>query len=299
MKIHVVTAFRVLWSDLLRSVSMSSIRVWVCLAALAFGTAVPVPSLCAAQVEEESTDDQARRHFRLGSAHYENGSFLEAAHEFEEAYRLSNRAQLLYNIYVAYRDAGDLPHSRDALRSYLEQVPDAENAAMLRARLESLDRMLAAAPPPTTESTPPSTEPESEPQATSVDTETSDGEASAATSSGHSLSPFPFAIAGLGAALMVSGAITGPMALSSEQTLNSMCPNRACPPGYDFASEADRGRTLALATDILLISGGVVLAAGVVWFVLDLVGASPSSEPTAVAAACTTDGCQAALRFDF
>src|SRR5688500_8532502 len=92
------------------------------------------PSLVLAQ----GGDDEARRHFRLAEAHYANASFEEAAREFEEAYRLSQRPQLLYNIYLAYRDAADIDHAADALRRYLELVPDAEGAAMLRGRLAAL-----------------------------------------------------------------------------------------------------------------------------------------------------------------
>ena len=52
-----------------------------------------------------SDDEAARRHFRLGQAYYQNGQFPEAAAEFEQAYQLSGRPQLLYNIYLAHRDA--------------------------------------------------------------------------------------------------------------------------------------------------------------------------------------------------
>ncbi len=70
-------------------------------------------------------DDVARRHFRLGRAHYANGEFAQAATEFEQAYHLSNRPALLYNVYVAYRDAQDLPHAASSLSEYLRLVPNA------------------------------------------------------------------------------------------------------------------------------------------------------------------------------
>ncbi|AKF10904.1 tetratricopeptide repeat protein [Sandaracinus amylolyticus] len=254
---------------------------------------------------QASTDDEARRHFRLGQAHYENGSFLEAAREFEQAYQLSQRPQLLYNVYVAYRDAGDLVRSRDALREYLTRVPDAENAAMLRARLESLDRMVeqqgttatpteAPAETTPTEIAPVETRAETTPDA-SLETapDPSSGE-------GGGISPFPFVVAGVGAAMMIGGAITGAMALSSQDTLDATCPDRACPPGYDFESEANDGRALALTTDVLLIGGGVVLAGGLVWLVIDLVsgGSSSSSEQPPVTAMCGPDGCSVAAHLE-
>ena len=93
-----------------------------------------------AQGEDES---EARMHFRVGRAYYDSGRFLEAAHEFEEAYRQSDRPQLLYNIFVAYRDAGRLQEAMEALRRYLELVPDAENRDQLTARLAAMERVAA------------------------------------------------------------------------------------------------------------------------------------------------------------
>jgi tetratricopeptide (TPR) repeat protein len=63
-------------------------------------------------------DAEAREHFQLGRSFYEQGSFQQAAEEFEIAYRLSARPQLLYNVYVARRDAGNQPMAIDALRGY-------------------------------------------------------------------------------------------------------------------------------------------------------------------------------------
>lgn len=286
------------------------------LAALLATASVHATFVPAAARAQESTDEEARRHFRLGQAHYDNGSFLEAAQEFEQAYQLSQRPQLLYNVYVAYRDAGDLVRSRDALREYLERVPDAPNAANLRARLESLDRMIEqqGTAAEGTETTPPEGE-------GATETTPAEGETEAATetgaetepvdegvptesppSSGGGISPLPIVVAGVGAAMMVGGAITGALAMSSEDTLDSTCPDRACPPGYDFQAEADNGRTLAITTDVLLFGGGAVLLGGVVWLVVDLVsgGGDGSGEETPpVTALCGPEGCAIATHFAF
>lgn len=297
---------------------MKTIRVWgaaliSCAVLLSVTLFSPSPS------RAQSTDEDARRHFRLGQAHYENGSFLEAAREFEEAYRLSDRAQLLYNIYVAYRDAGDLQHSRDALREYLSRVPDAENASMLRARLEALDRMLAAgtaseagtgsaagAGTGTQTETGTSSESGTDAEAeTETETETGAGAGSGAesgtgsgaasgstgTGSGGGLSALPFVVMGAGAALMVGGAITGAIALSTQSSLDSRCPDRICPPGIDYQSDASTGKALAITTDVLLITGGVAIAGGLVWMIVELSSGGSSAEAAPVSAACGPDGC--------
>ncbi|HKP60338.1 MAG TPA: tetratricopeptide repeat protein, partial [Polyangiales bacterium] len=93
-------------------------------------------------------EERARAHFRLGRAHYDNGDFAQAAVEFEEAYRISQRAALLYNIYLAYRDANDTRNAAESLRKYLALEKNIENRGQLEARLASLDRALADNPQP-------------------------------------------------------------------------------------------------------------------------------------------------------
>lgn len=270
------------------------------------------PAFASAQ---ESTDERARAQFRLAQAHYANGSFLEAAQGFEQAYELSNRPELLYNIYVAYRDAGDLPRSRDALRLYLQRLPDADGAALLRARLETLGRMTedGAATDPDAATDPSdagdassvaageesgvagsTAEAAAVPEASVASPVTQRSEADASPSS--ALSPYPFVVAGAGAALVIAGVITGVMALDQQSSLDQMCVDGACAPEVDHVSRVSTGRTLATATDVLWIGGGVVLAAGVAWLLVE-VTSSPLPAPP-ITAACTPEGCSVALRLD-
>jgi tetratricopeptide (TPR) repeat protein len=100
-------------------------------------------------------EEQARAHFRLGRAYYDNGDFVKAATEFEAAYGISQRSALLYNLYLAYRDASDLPHAAKALRSYLDLEANVENRGQLTARLAALERSLADQTPPAAPTTVP------------------------------------------------------------------------------------------------------------------------------------------------
>src|SRR5206468_2722341 len=59
-------------------------------------------------------------------------------------YGLSGRGQLLYNVYLAYRDAQDSPNAARALRGYLAAVPDAEDREHLQARLTALEATVTA-----------------------------------------------------------------------------------------------------------------------------------------------------------
>ncbi|HEY8432909.1 MAG TPA: hypothetical protein VIL20_31270 [Sandaracinaceae bacterium] len=105
----------------------------------------------------QTAEAAARQHFRLEQAYYENGPFVEAAREFETAYRLSPRPRLLYNAYLAYRDMQDLPNSARMLRQFLAEATDLEPAEhdQLQARLAAIDAALARqrAPVPREEAT--------------------------------------------------------------------------------------------------------------------------------------------------
>lgn len=67
--------------------------------------------------------DIAKAHFNTGEVDYEHGRFTDAAHEFEEAYRLSGRAPLLYNVGKSYDGANDFAQALDAYRRFLAAAP--------------------------------------------------------------------------------------------------------------------------------------------------------------------------------
>lgn len=293
-----------------RATGASAWLVALALVALASQSHAAAQATAAAQ-----DDDAARSHFRLGQAHYENGSFAQAAAEFEEAYRLSRRPQLLYNVFVAHRDAGQLQQATEALRAYLELVPDAENGAMLRARLASMERLLegqeAAAPEDEAGATDASdasldadaiddTDSSAMASGTTTSARPSAAPAASTTSSssggGGGMSPVGFIVGGAGLALTIAGAITGGVAMGMQDSLDSRCPNRACPAGEGLESERDTGAALAIATDVLIITGVATLATGVV--LLFVLGEDAPDEAP-VALGCGPQGCDAGMRLRF
>jgi tetratricopeptide (TPR) repeat protein len=139
---------------------------------LVFAGVIAASSLFTATALAQTDDELARRHFRVGQAHYDNGDFAEAAVEFEEAYRLSQRPALLYNVYLAHRDALHVREAYSALQRYLERVPDAPDRDALEARLVNMERALQSLPPPTTTTTPETTPPETTPPETTPPPET-------------------------------------------------------------------------------------------------------------------------------
>jgi len=97
----------------------------------------------------EGRDAQARAAYQIAAAAFTEGQFERALTQFQRAYELSPRPQLLFNIGTTH---DRLRHSEPALQAferYLAAVPDAPNRASVLARLDALradverDRALA------------------------------------------------------------------------------------------------------------------------------------------------------------
>ncbi len=238
-----------------------------------------------------SPDDEARARdaFQRGRIHYDNGDFDRAAAAFEEAYRLSNRHPLLYNLYLAYRDANQPDAAARALANYLALVDAVENRSQLEARLRALEEGLAKQ----------KQQQEAEQQAK----EEQEQKAAPASESPQSAGPqkrwwiTPVAVMGAGAALMVGSLATGMMTLSKEQQLKDDCTGGVCDPS--LKSTADSGKTLAIVTDVLLFGGVATAATGAVLFFLKKPKAEATPSKTATNVHCSTRACGASLSVRF
>ena len=123
---------------------------------LIIGLALP-PRLAHAQANPGGSerDVQARRLFEQGREAYSDGRYRDAWAYFHEAYQLSGRPELLFNI---GQTADRLGQEGDALRAfnmYLERLPAAPNRKDVQNRVRALrDRLEASQqaqnhPPPT------------------------------------------------------------------------------------------------------------------------------------------------------
>jgi tetratricopeptide (TPR) repeat protein len=202
------------------------------------------------QEQMRNLDDEARERFELGRTFLEAGRFQQAAEEFEEAYRLSGRAQLLYNVYIANRDAGNWEAASNALRIYLDKVPDAPDQINLRARLASMEAQAEA----------------QREQARQAAADRERADRLAATRKEVVRSKLPWVLIGTGGALLATSLITGIMAKTKADDLDG---SPLCIDGGTRCASAKKGdveslRSLAVATDVLWITGGVVAVTGVV-----------------------------------
>ncbi|MCA9536362.1 MAG: hypothetical protein KC593_21920 [Myxococcales bacterium] len=92
--------------------------------------------------DRQAHDARARELYILGDEFYANGRYEAAEEAFAEAYRLSGRPLLLFNLANAQERSGRWTDAADNLRSYREHAPPAELPA-LDARIGALERRIA------------------------------------------------------------------------------------------------------------------------------------------------------------
>lgn len=102
------------------------------------GTAAAQPGSAAAS-DQALNDQKARELFEKGREAYESGEYRDAWDYFHQAYRLSKRPELLYNVGQA---ADRLRYDREAIAAfelYLEKLPNADNRREVENRLRALE----------------------------------------------------------------------------------------------------------------------------------------------------------------
>ena len=256
----------------------------------------------AAEMDQAQTEEMARQHFSLGRAQYQNGQFREAASSFEQAYALSKREVLWYNIYLAHRDAGNNEQAAIALRNYLERVPELENRAQLEARLESLDRIVAQDEQrERDEQERAAREKEAAERAEVVqaaETPLQPAQQSQSSRPAPERSIAPYVLMGLGGAMIVGGVVTGAMASSKHSELEEKCGDDGmC--DRSLKDLADEGKTLALTADVLLFGGIAAAVGGGVWWLLDSPGDSSGEQAVRAALSCGPRACSGRVAVSF
>jgi tetratricopeptide (TPR) repeat protein len=275
-------------------------------------------------------EEKARGHFRLGRAYYDNGDFAKAAVEFEAAYAISQRAALLYNIYLAYRDASDTRHAADALRKYLKLEQKIENRGQLESRLAALDRSLADGSAPAPAPAQPVAAAPAQPNASAAAGSALQPVAAAATappppaevlapspeptqpvpsaSPAKPLPVLPIALMGAGGAMIVGSLITGVMTLGKKSELNTAqakctqdmnCQTLPQPVFMHLKATQNSGKTLAVVTDVLLLGGMAIAGTGAALFLLNTGKTEQAPPKTSAALACAPGACVGTLRMQF
>lgn len=208
--------------------------------------------------EVEDGDAAARVLYLRGDRLYSEGRYQEATEAFSEAYELSGRPGLLFNMANALERLGRLEEALAALRRF---APDAaeHDRATVNARIASLETRLreedaqqrqAEARPTADARATPEEAPGPAPAEGSAPANGGGGRATGIT------------FLTLGGAALVGGLISGILAKSSTSELEDMCIDGSCPLSAQGTVDAEGRR--ALTADILFIAGGVLVVGGII-----------------------------------
>jgi len=211
---------------------------------------------------QTSADELAHKHFESGAAYLEQADYDSSLREFQAAYDLSKRPEILINVATVDERLGRLPDAVAALEKYLAEAPADDRAETIKIRIENLKKRIAEQPAaapapeaaPKTEAAPaPAPAPAAPPAATQP--------TPPAPAEHHRDRTAPIVLLAGGGALGVASLVTGLMAEHEHSKAKSSCsPNCT-------DSQLSTGRTLAVTSTVLTGAAVVAGAIGaVLWF---------------------------------
>lgn len=215
---------------------------------VALGACVLGPVVSYAQ-EPTPDEERAKELYNNGRQLYEEGRYEDAIAAWEEAYRVSNRALLLFNIANAYERIGAYQKAIDSLSRYRAFAPEDEREQLER-RLRNLELRLAeqqaatavAVRPPDPAPVEPAPEPEPAPK--------------------DRVSVVPWLLVGAGGVAIASGLGVGGAALGARADASGLCAtNGICP--EEASTLIKKDRTLSLVADLTTGLGVATAGTGV------------------------------------
>lgn len=218
-------------------------------------------SLLVASAHAGDDDARARELYENGAILYDEGRYEDAVAAWSEAYRLSNRPGLLFNIANAEERLGRYQEALDHLNRYRAFAEESERETLDR-RIANLERRLEAvraeaAANPTT--TPPPTEPVVTTPSPPPPVEKK-----------AKLSPLPFVLFGVGGASAITGGVFGGMAVGARSDAGGACTavgdQTYCPESASTALQRDH--TDSLLADVFFGVAAASAIGGVVTLVL-------------------------------
>lgn len=210
-------------------------------------------------------DARARELFENGALLYEEGDYENAVIAWKEAYDLSERPLLLYNIANALERIGEYQEAFDYLNRYRAWAP-AEERDTLDRRMRAIERRLddqradeAAAREQAERDAA---------EGTRLDA-TAGGRRTGARGDGPN--PGPIVLMGAGLAGVATGGVFTGLAMSSRSDAAALCAANGddilCP--EEARTALDNDRTYSIVSDISMIAGGAVAATGLVLAIVD------------------------------
>jgi tetratricopeptide (TPR) repeat protein len=193
--------------------------------------------------DAESRETRALDLFQKSEIAYERGHFADAIALLRQSYDLKHEPVLQYNMGRSYEGLGDLAAAADSYEAFLNAQPNAQDRGALERRIATLRRQLA--------------------DQQALEKKASERQARAP-------SAVPWVIAGFGAAGLVTGGVLG--VLGGQRNSDAKTE-----PTYVGAQRLQsQAESLTKVANISFIAGGIILAGGVIWGILDVSAARKS-----------------------
>ncbi len=237
-------------------------------ALVALGIAASTPSARAQagpKPDKAANEQRAKDLFAKGDTAYAEGRYEEALAAFQDAYTLSGRPQLLFNVSNALERLGRYADAVDALERYLASGK-AKDREVVQKRLANLKKRVEEQKKETDRLAK-----EEEERRAKADAERKkpDGDSppppAAPPPPDRPTPVVPIILLAAGGAALVTGGVFGVLTLSARSDASKGCKDspsgRLC--GSDVGSAIDREKTFGIVTDITLASGIVLAGVGV------------------------------------
>jgi tetratricopeptide (TPR) repeat protein len=207
-----------------------------------------------------TTTARAADLFKASVEAYRGGDFERTVALLNEAYTLDPQPVILYNLGRAYEGLGNGEAAIDAYDRYLKADPKATDRASIEQRVATLQRQRDEKKNLESQRD----QERLRAQVAAEEQRRAEARAKQRTQEApRSRSVAPYIVAGLGAAGLVAGAAFGLVANSKHDNAAS---ERVQQTAID---QQDSAKSLATISTISFIAGGVLLAGGVTWWLLD------------------------------
>ncbi|MEJ7729590.1 MAG: tetratricopeptide repeat protein [Polyangiaceae bacterium] len=226
-----------------------------------------VPALSMAQVpppdspngSDPGADGRARELYEKGDRFYSEGRYEKSIEAFREAYTLSRRPLLLFNLANAYERLGRYDEAVAALREYQPSAAEGDRDAVAK-RIDSLE-LRAREQAGQAKPAPP--QPAAQSPNNLVQPAPTEGDAAPQPSS----SPIGgYVLVGVGVAILGTATAFAVVASRAKSEAKDQCPTGICP--AEAEETIDRERTYAALADIGFGVGAVAVGAGVLAIIL-------------------------------
>jgi len=229
-------------------------------AALLFTTSISLDALARApHPAKESAADKARAAelFKKSADAYLKGEFEHAIKLLDEAYALDPQPVLLYNMARSHEGLGHGDEAITLYERYLAQEPSSPDRGAIEQRLATLRRQRDERAAVEKERV------AVEKDRAAVEKERAQQAMAPPPEPPRPRSVLPYVVGGAGVVSLVTGAVVGLVALSKEDAAKD---ERVQSTSIDMRDDA---KTFATVSNVAFIVGGVLVATGVVWWVLD------------------------------